>query len=212
MSKVGEIIQGMQNGDLPSDYWTTLDVEFPELEDSKFTINRNGQSVWEHTMSVIDLVIPKNPITLLSGLFHDLGKCYIVPMNDPSLSRFPGHPDMSANIAEVRLTQWGTTPQRIDKVVRLITMHMYDINNSARKKTIRKFIANVGPQNVNDWFTLRIADSQSYAAPQQYCSHFIEQFRVAVMLYLKQQPGTNQPPLESPSTLGGMQIKGGEAS
>lgn len=212
MKTVDAIILGMQAGGLPSDYWVTPDGEFPELESTRLVIQRNGQSVWEHTMSVIDLITPKNPITLLSGLFHDLGKCDVQPMDDTSLPRFPGHAIASANIAETKLTEWQASQDIIDKVVRLITMHMYDVSNAAREKTIRKFVADVGPTNIDNWFALRIADSRSYAAQQQYRSHFIEPFRTLVTSYLAQQPGTDQPTFETPGSAGRMQIKGGEAS
>jgi len=212
MSKVDEVIRGMQASDLPSDYWATQDGRLPELEASRLVTQRNGQSVWEHTMSVIDLITPKNPVTLLSGLFHDLGKCCVQPMDNPSLPRFHGHAMESANIAEIKLAEWQASPDLIDRVIRIITMHMYDINNVAKEKTIRKFVAEVGPTNIDNWFALRIADSRSYTAQQQYCSHFIEPFRTLVVSYLTQQPGTDQPTFEASGGAGNIQIKGGEAS
>jgi len=90
-------------------------------------------------------------------------------------------------------------------------MHMYDVSKAAKEKTIRKFVAEVGPTNIDNWFALRIADSRSYAAQQKYRSHFIEPFRTLVMSYLAQQPGTNQPTFEAPGRTGSMQIKGREA-
>jgi len=212
MSKVNTIIQGMQAAGSPSDYWVAQSGELLELEVSRLTIQRNGASVWDHTMAVIDLVTPKNPVTLLSGLFHDLGKCCVQPMDDPSLPRFPGHAIESANIAETKLIEWGASPDLVDRVTRLIAMHMYDLSNAAREKTIRKFVADVGPTNVYDWFSLRVADSRSYAAQQQYRNNFIEPFRILVMSYLEQQPGTDQPIFKAPGSAGSMHIKGGEAS
>ena len=212
MSKVNEVIRGMQVSGLPSDYWATPDGGFPELEASRLIIQRNGQSVWEHTMSVIDLLTVKNPVTLLSGLFHDLGKCCVQTMDDPSLPRFPGHAVTSADIAEAKLTEWDTAPSLIDRVYRVISMHMYDISNAAREKTIRKFVAEIGRDNVDDWFILRVADSRSYAAQQRYRSYFIEPFRDAVAAYLAAQPGTDQPTFNCLGTAGGIHIEGGEAS
>ena len=76
-----QITQGMMERARPSDYWLNPKMGFPELEDSRFVIQGNGQSVRDHTMDVIDVLEDKNPITLLSGLFHDLGKCVILPQN-----------------------------------------------------------------------------------------------------------------------------------
>lgn len=208
---IQQILQGMQNSVCPSDYWLTwvaFSTEFPELESTLFTTQQDGQSVFAHTMSVIDLLSIKNPITLLSGLFHDLGKSYVLPMNDLSLPRFPGHALASANISKVKLTEWQASSYLIDRVFRLVSMHMYDISNAAREKTIRKFVADVGQDNVENWFALRIADSCCYAAQRKYRNHIIKPFKTAVMLYLKQQPGVDQPKFSNSGKSGAIQIKG----
>ena len=205
---IQQILHGMQNSVLPSDYWLISDIDFPELKTAQLVMQRNSQSVREHTMLVIDLLSIKNPITLLSGLFHDLGKSCIPSMNDPSLPKFHGHAIASANIAEAKLNEWQASPHLIDRVVRIILTHMYDISNATQNKTIRKFIANIGQDNVNNWFTLRIADSCSYSVKRKHHSHIIESFKDVVMSYLKQQPGTDQPGFKNLSTKGIIQIEG----
>lgn len=209
MNKVEEVVLGMQKANLPSDYWITPVIELPELEAVQLIIQRNGQSVWEHTMSVIDLLTIKNPITLLSGLFHDLGKGCVAPMGNMSFLRFPDHAEESAKIAKMRLAKWGATSHLIDLVGRLVSTHMFDISNAMREKTIRKFLANIGPGNVENWFVVRIADSRSYVANQRYYSHFIEPFRRAVTLYIDKQPNRGRPIFERPIQVGSIQIKGG---
>lgn len=205
---IQQILHGMQNSALPSDYWLISDINFPELRAAQLITQRDGQSVWEHTMSVMDLLSIKNPITLLSGLFHDLGKSCIPSTNDSSLSKFRGHAIASANIAETRLNEWQASPHLIDRVARIVSTHMYDINNATQNKTIRKFLADIGQDNINNWFTLRIADSRSYAVKRKYHSRIIKSFRKVVMSYLKQQPGTDQPGFKNLSTAGIIQIKG----
>lgn len=200
----------MQKTSLPSNYWDTHNTELPELEATRSIIQRNGHSVWEHTMSVIDLLSTKTQITLLSGLFHDLGKCFVSSMSGTSSPRFPGHADASANIAEIRLSEWGTSKSIIDRVVRIVSTHMFDISDAVREKTIRQFVANVGQDNIDNWFIVRIADSRSYASQQQYRNHFIEPFRRAVMSYIEQQPSSGHLELEQSGEMGIIQIKGGD--
>lgn len=211
MKKIDEIIQGMQQANLPSDYWLTPCVKFPELDAVQIIMQRNGQSVWDHTMSVIDLLTIKNPVTLLSGLFHDLGKGRVVPLGDISISRFPGHDDESAKIAEVRLKKWGATTYLIDRVKRLVSTHMFDLSNAMREKTIRKFVADVGLDNLDNWFVVRVADSRSYAAQQRYRNHFIEPFRRAINAYILQQPSLGQPEFNRHNDSGVIQIRGGDS-
>jgi hypothetical protein len=204
-----EIIRGMTENSLPSAYWADT-VGFTELESSKHVMQNNGQSVWEHTMLVIDILADKNPITLLSGLLHDLGKCCVKPVDETYSSKFPGHEIESAHMAQDILSRWDTPEFLIDRVVRLIAMHMYDISDASRDKTIRKFVASVGFDNVDNWFTLRIADSRSYAEQQKYYNRFIDPFRIAVNKYLDKQPNTSEPEIEISDVTGGMQIKGGD--
>ena len=209
---IQQILQGMQQSVCPSDYWLTPGTEFPELKAAKLVIHRNGQSVWEHTMLVIDLLSIKNPITLLSGFFHDLGKNYTQSVNNPSLSKFPEHVIRSADIAKIKLIEWQASPYLIDRVSCLILTHMYDIVTATNEKTIRKFIASVRQDNVENWFALRIADSRSYNTYQRYHNHLVESFRIRVMSYLNQQPSMDQPEFSNPSKLGIVQIEGGDAS
>ena len=208
MKIIDEVIQGMQTANLPSDYWATSNVELSELAASRSVIQSNGQSVFEHTMLVMDLLTKKKPIALLSSLFHDLGKVDASPATDPSLPRFPNHADKSTDIAKIRLIEWGATSYVIDRVCRLVHMHMFDIKDAMREKTIRKFIANVGRDNIDNWFAVRIADSRSYAAQQWYHNYYIEPFRKAVASYLQKQPSLGQPKLEEPGETGAMQIEG----
>ena len=212
MSKIDKIIQGMQAAKSPSDYWVASDIEFPELEASRRIIQRNSQSVREHTMSVIDLLTIKNSITLLSGLFHDLGKnCN----QSISGSRFPGHAIESTKIARTRLTKWGATPYLIDRVIRIISMHMYDIKGITQEKTIRKFIADVGQDNIENWFVVRRADSASYSEYSQYNRHMIDPFYNAVKNYLSQLPQKDsplQPQPESNIVMGGKDCKDDDVS
>lgn len=183
---IQDIIDGMSGGIRPSDYWTRGDSRFlfTELEASKYTQQKNNQSVWDHTMSVIDLLETKNPITLLAGLFHDLGKSY-VKCND-FRPKFPGHEEASAHLAKLRLKQWQASQSIIDRVSRLITTHMYDIKNIIHEKAIRKFLADVGSENIDNWFCLRIADSKSYQRHRRYKKQIINPFRIRVDLYLSE--------------------------
>jgi len=211
MNQIDKIVNGMRNANLPSKYWELSDMEFPELTASDFLLQRNGQSVFQHTMSVIDLLTVKNSITLLSGLFHDLGKIHISTTNDPSLPRFPGHENESVAIAIVRLKEWGASPYIIDRVCRLIVTHMFDIIEALRwskEKTIRNFIANVGQDNIDNWFVLRVADASAYSHDNAYYNTRIDIFQHVVMSYLEKQPSTEPLKFTEHDTARNIQIEG----
>lgn len=209
--KAETIVNGMLAEVSPINYFTINNIELEELYACKLVKQKNEESVWEHTEKVLKLLTTKNTITLLSGLFHDLGKCRIPAISDPYVSKFPGHEISSAEIAQKKLIEWQAEPSIIDGVVRIVSTHMYDISDAKKEKTIRKFIANVGLDNITNWFVLRIADSCSYAAHQRYYNHLIKPFRVAVMSYLSQQPGIGRPKFVDTDETGNIRIEGGNA-
>lgn len=206
---INQIVNGMLGSVRPSDYFNALPILFSELNAASHILQRNGQTVRQHTMAVLDLLQIKNPITLIAGLLHDLGKCVIPPMDDPSMPRFPGHAMESAIIADRKLLEWGATSYLKDRAIRIIETHMFDISQSISEKTMRKFVADVHRDNIDNWFALRIADSRSYKYQHQYYSHFIEPFRIAVVKYLEQLPNDKTMPQYKCDY--GMQIEGSDS-
>lgn len=221
---IQQIILGMQKAACPSAYWLSSKLEFPELKFSHHVLQRNNQSVWDHTMLVIDLLEVKNPITLLSGLFHDLGK-YIIPSQKQQFdfefynsyhagwSKFQGHDSRSASMARMRLAKWQASSYFIDRVSRIVASHMYDISWGISEKTIRKFVATVGQNNVENWFALRKADSASYSEYSQYKRYIIDPFYDAVKEYLDGLSQGDNSLRSSPNVaLGGKDKKDGSIS
>lgn len=207
MNQVNIVINGMLSADNPSDYWKDTNNEFAELKASHTVIQRDKKSVWEHTMTVLDMLRIKNRITLLSGLFHDLGKYEyeIVSLDNQKISKFPGHVNKSVRIAKTKLVEWGANEYLIDRVCRLISMHMYDLVGSFKEQTIRKFIADVGHDNIENWFILREADSASYGVVEQYYDRFLAPFKLIISGYLQKQPGDDRYQFDN---AGNIQIEG----
>jgi hypothetical protein len=207
---IQQIIEKMQEVGFPSTYWihSKAAPEFLELNLAKHTTNKRGQSVFDHTMIVIDFLPIKNPVTLFAGLFHDLGKCYVEPSMDSQVSRFHGHEIKSALIVAMKLAEWGASSDLIGRVMRLVSTHMYDIRDIKTEKAVRKFVADVGRDNIEDWFSLRYADSAAYSGYVRYHDRIIEPFRMKVMLFLEKQSNGDEFELANPGDIGNMRIEG----
>lgn len=213
MKRIDEIVRGMLIANNPSDYWNN--VTFPELENALSIIQQDGESVWAHIMSVMNLLSTKNPVTLLAGLFHDLGKIYTIQTNNSSRSKFLNHEVMSSEIAAERLLEWGANEYLIDQVCRIVSTHMYNISSVSKESAIRKFIANVGQDNIENWFVVRRADSASYSKYGEYKRHIIDPFYRTVRAYLDTLPFEHTPTqLESEPniTIGGKESKSDDIS
>jgi len=186
---LSSVINGMLTSTKPSDFWTINPSKcFAELAKAKTTQQRNGQSVFNHTMNVLDSLSLKSETTLLAALFHDLGKTEICVTFDQS--KFPNHALLSARIVRRRLSSWQSSQELIDKISRLVNTHMFDITIPLSHKTISKFVADVGRHNIDAWFILREADSVAYHNHSIYCQQFIKPFKIKIKNYLNQLPGT----------------------
>lgn len=205
MTNYTEIIDGMIRSDTPSMYWG--DHTFDELEITKSLTQITGDTVFSHTMKVIDVLEVKNVTTLLSGLFHDLGKTAVQPRD--SNIRFPGHAEQSARIAAIKLQEWSVPSPVSTAICNIIATHMFDIRGASQEKTIRKFVTRVGYENIDSWFILRVADSLAYTAHRQYFNTLILPFRIAVDKYLAKWPRNNQiTSVRCSDITGGIQIEG----
>jgi len=80
---------------------------------------------------------------------------------------------------------------------------------------VRKFVASVGPDNVENWFTLRKADALSYPGYLKYKKDRISPFYKVVQEYLNKLPKEDHPsfPQAEPNiNLGGKDSQARDAS
>lgn len=177
------IIEMMLMYKKPSDFWTNHKLSFPELEQSKTFQQKNNQTVFQHTMRVLDCLALKNHITLWAALFHDLGKLttQIIDLSNNTIS-FPNHDQASTLITQETLSAWNEDQYIIDRTMRIIKTHMLDLTQITAK-TIRDFVGNVGKDNIENWFVVREADALSYNHNRDRTNQYIKSFRLDVEEY-----------------------------
>lgn len=176
------IINMMLMHQKPSSVWTSGCLSFKDLEQVKKLMQKNNETVFAHTMNVLDSLTIKNPITLWAALFHDLGKLLTKKVSTGDVVTFHGHSEDSVIIARRVLSAWQEDPFIIDRVERLILAHMLDIRY-ANDKAARNLFGNVGKDNVDNWFALREADISAYAHTRQYINLYLKEFREKVERY-----------------------------
>jgi len=200
------IIGNMLLLDKPGDYWQDPPIIFPELVVSKKIVQRNNQTVFDHTMDTLNILGRKNQITLWACLFHDLGKIDAIVIEEDGRTRFPSHELISAEIAKRTLLEWNAQPFIVDRVCRIVQMHMTDIRGRFSQPAIRSFIAKVGMDNIENWFAVRLADAESYSRNDYYVDTIISPFRELVYETLESWPDDTKPQTESFGA--GLQLEG----
>ncbi|HIT26920.1 MAG TPA: HD domain-containing protein [Candidatus Ornithoclostridium excrementipullorum] len=89
-----------------------------------------------------------------AALLHDEGKAEAMRRD----GNMHFHAEYGAASAEKELTALGYPKAFVKKTVRLIALHMFDINNTAKRNTLRRFIAD-NADILDDLCALMVADS-----------------------------------------------------
>ena len=131
----------------------------PELEPC-YNFNqyryKHPKDVYGHILDVLDHVEPKLELRL-AALFHDIGKPLVFKLDESRVGHFEGHERLSAEIAQHRLFLLQYTPERIERVTKIVNHHMSRFIYE-KEIDIDGFINAVGETYLDDLFRLQLAD------------------------------------------------------
>lgn len=114
--------------------------------------------VWEHCLMALALV--ENRLDLrLAALLHDIGKPRTVSVDEAGKRHFYRHEQVGAEMADRLLQRLRFDNETRQKVVHLVRYHMdmhFDV--AVADAAIRRMIARIGVEHVNDLIQVRRAD------------------------------------------------------
>jgi tRNA nucleotidyltransferase (CCA-adding enzyme) len=113
-----------------------------------------GEDLWDHTLRAVDGAVRDPPRIRLAALLHDIAKPATL-----ADGRFVGHELLGADQARDLLDRWRWRIDERDRVVHLIRHHMFGYMPKWSDAAVRRFIAKVGPDRIDDLFLLRQADN-----------------------------------------------------
>ncbi|MFA5858602.1 MAG: HD domain-containing protein [Elusimicrobiota bacterium] len=122
--------------------------------------------VFLHNLYSCDYAPQDNIVVRLTALLHDIGKVgEKKKVKDKKTGHyrvvFYNHEQLSVKQAEGILNRLRYSNDVIRKVTHLIKYHMFEYTNNWTSAAVRRFIAKVGLENLEDMFALRIADRQA---------------------------------------------------
>ena len=125
-------------------------------------------TVFEHSLRSLDYAA-KNNYSLeirLAALLHDIGKPKTKKGEGPD-STFYNHEMVSAKMTAQILDRLHFSKNSIEKVVHLVHYHLFYYNvGEVTEAGVRRFLARVGPENVDDFIKLREADRIGSGVPK----------------------------------------------
>ncbi len=119
-----------------------------------------GEDLWDHTMRSVDAAPAIRPIVRLAALVHDLGK----PATFAD-DHFIGHDMVGADLAEAFLERLRTPRASRERVVHLVRNHMFSYEIHWSSSAVRRFIAKIGRDAIDELFELREADNIGSGLP-----------------------------------------------
>ncbi len=116
-----------------------------------------ARDCWEHTLVTVDAaaqLAPHGERLALAALLHDVGKPATL-----SDGHFYGHERVGADLADRILRRLAVPRAESVPVVRLVREHMFNYRADWSDAAVRRFIARVGVELLDDLLLLREADN-----------------------------------------------------
>jgi tRNA nucleotidyltransferase (CCA-adding enzyme) len=137
--------------------------------------------VYEHTLKTLDAAPPDDLVVRLAALFHDVAK----PRTKDG-PHFYRHESVGASIARDVLARLRFSNEIVDRVGRLVQNHMYTADPARSPGSLRRFVRQVGVDNLSEQFALRAADIVGSGLPKRGGDN--ERFEAEVRRVLDERP------------------------
>ncbi|MDO8637989.1 MAG: CCA tRNA nucleotidyltransferase [Candidatus Daviesbacteria bacterium] len=140
-----------------------LQIILPEL-DKSFGIVQEGPKhdrvydIGEHSLLTVKHTPSNDPVVKLAALLHDIGKVETVKTDSTGNVTFYNHDVVGGKLVLQIAKRLNLSKKQTDKLYCLVRWHLFTVDERQTDAAIRRFIKNVGLENVEDMMALRIGD------------------------------------------------------
>ncbi len=166
-----------------------LDEIIPELSkcfgvEQKSPGRHHVFDVGEHLLMSLKNCKSTDPLTRFATLIHDIGKPQTYEKLDSGTITFYNHEMVSTKIARNIAERLKFSNKEKEKLITLVRWHQFTVDERQTDSAIRRFIKNVGLENVEDMLALRVADRLGGGARET--SWRLEEFKKRLIEVQKQ--------------------------
>ncbi len=164
-------------------------IILPEMEET-FGVEQKSPGrhhiydVGTHSVEALRNCPSSDPITRLATLIHDAGKARTQRVYADGRITFYNHEMESAKIAEAIAERLRFSNDQRDRLVGLVRWHQFTVDERQTDSAIRRFIRNVGTENLQEMLHLRTGDRLGGGARET--SWRLEEFKQRLIQVQKQ--------------------------
>lgn len=164
-----------------------LALILPELSACRGVDQPPGHAfdVYEHSLYACEGA-PRNVTLRLAALLHDIGKTEAFQMDDQGGISFYHHEESGARLATTILRRLKASNNQIRTVSHLVKMHMFNYTPEWSDSAVRRFLARVGVEYVDDLFAVRRADAYAMQRRMPRLENLVD-FEKRIRLALAQE-------------------------
>lgn len=97
-------------------------------------------------------------ITRLSTLLHDIGKVKVAKVTKEGIRTFYNHEVIGARMARDIANRLHISKQERERLFKLVRWHQFSVNENQTDSALRRFIRNIGVENIENMMDLRVGD------------------------------------------------------
>jgi tRNA nucleotidyltransferase (CCA-adding enzyme) len=143
-----------------------LKIFIPELSDCYGVLQNkyHKYDVYYHSIYSCDAAPIDMPLIRLAALLHDIGKVPSRRLNDSGEYTFYNHEVIGSKLVKRVLRRLKFSNEQIEKIDNLVLHHMFHYTDEWTDGAVRRFIRKIGINNIDDIFSLRLADRKGNGA------------------------------------------------
>lgn len=166
-----------------------LENILPEVTDC-FGVLQEGPNhdrvydIGEHNFLALNFCPSSDPLVKLAALIHDIGKKKTYKKDHLGNVTFFGHEIVGANMSKAISERLRLSRKDTDRLFRLIRWHMFTVSEHQTDSAVRRFIRNVGVENIDDMMAVRVGDRLGGGTPTE-TSWRTEEFKKRIQEVMK---------------------------
>ena len=162
--------------------------------------------VGTHSLLALKACKSKNPLVGFATFIHDIGKPTTYKKEGQAIT-FYNHEYVGAKIAQDIAERLRFSNKEKERFVLLVRWHQFTVDERQTDSAVRRFIRNVGLENVEDILTLRVADRLGGGATET--SWRLEEFKKRLVEVQKEPFAVKDLKIDGNDVMGQLGLKPG---